>query len=129
METIAVPKRKVRFDVEGKIFEATELSVNYLMNSSLDADDNLELALSDAIGDITDEDLKKFGHETKQMIYLELLGFTFGKGITDQELTEMSEMFHMTLEEISSLEKTAITQLRGIMINRAPRNEEKEKKI
>lgn len=80
METKEIPKRRLRFDIDGKVFEAKELSIDYLMRSSFDAENNIDLAIADSIGEISDEDLKLFGVDTKQVIYLELLAFTFGGG-------------------------------------------------
>lgn len=130
MEEKKIPKRKINFDIEGKVFEATELSVNYLMHSAFDDENNIDLALKDSIGEITDEDLKLFGVDTKQLIYLELLSFTFGNGVTDEDLKQMSDLYSMSIEEIRSLDHASIAQLKGIMLSRktAERDKEHEKK-
>lgn len=128
MDTVPIPKRRVKLDIDGRIFKAKELSVAYLQQSLDDEEEAIDLAIQDSIGDITKEDLKSFGVETKNQIYFELVKFTFQTMITEEEKKSMCELFHIKEVEFDSLSSDAQLQMKSILDSRKPKDKESEKK-
>lgn len=129
MEVVRVPKRKFRFDIDGKIYEAKELSMAYLENSAINPEeDNADTAILDSIGEITQDDLKLFSIETKNILYTEIIRFTFQETLTEEEVSEISKEFGITPIELMALDRGAKEQLRNILNLRKTPEEDSEKK-
>lgn len=128
MEHRSIPRRRFIIDVDGTQYRAKELSMAYLTQMSQDNSEDAEQAILDSIGDIKDADLSNFGLETKSLMHMEILKFTFQHTLTDKDITEIRETFHLTDQEISALTIQSKDQLKGIIASRKPRDKVAEKK-
>lgn len=129
MEAIKIPRRFFKIDIDGKVFVAKELSVAYLEESMEDSTmDTAELAIADSIGEISKEDQKYFGLDTKNLVYAEIVKFTFQEALTASDLKEMSQAYHMNPNEIKALDRSAQIQMKNIMKSRQKRDKAHEKK-
>ncbi len=128
--TITIPKRRVTFDIEGKTFEATELSQRYLMDAILNPDtDTVEAALADALPDLSDDDLRYFGKDTREAIYYELVKFTYKPALTREDRETIAKETGMSEAEILSLSRDAQLQLRNVIAARKPADPSKKKRL
>lgn len=128
METKQIPRRKFILDIDGKKFTAKELSMVYLDRSDDDDDETVEEALKDSIGEITAEDLKNFGIETKSIMYMEIMKFTFADVLTDRDVAEIKSHFGISEAEIMAMSKDTKLDLKQIIESRKPRDTTDEKK-
>lgn len=128
MQTVPIHRRRVKLDIDGKIFKAKELSVSYLQQSLDDEEEAIDLAIQDSVGDITEEDLKGFGVETKNQIYFELIKFTFQTQITEEDQKNICEAFNIKVQEFESMNSDTQLQLKNVLDSRQPRNKDSEKK-
>ncbi len=124
----AIPRRRFIIDVDGKQYRAKELSMEFLSQMTDDGSDDTEQAIKDSIGDIDDKDLVHFGIETKSLIHIEILKFTFQDVLTQKDIAEIRETFHLTDQEIGALTIQSKEQLKGIIASRKPRDRDAEKK-
>lgn len=109
------PKRRITFNVEGKKFEAKELSARYLMDAALNPEkDTVDAAILDSIGELSEEDHKLFGQDTKEMIYVEIVKFTFKEKLGADERKALGLDLGLSVEEINGLTQDAQVQLRNI---------------
>ncbi len=120
--TVAVPKRKINFNIENKIFEAKELSARYLMDAMLNPDnDTVDAAILDSMGVISDEDHVLFGKDTKEMLYTEIVKFTFKERLSKEQKAALVKDTGLSESEIDSLSKDAQVQLKNIIESRSPK--------
>jgi len=122
-------RRRFNIDLDGRILKAKEISVQYL-DMQLDGSDEdlIDLALEDSIGEITKEDLKHFGLETKFDIYRAIMEFSFKPTLSNEDVEAITKEFNMTIEELSSLSRDAKIQLKNVLSSRIKRNKVAEKK-
>ena len=117
--TVSIPKRKFKIEIEGKIFEANELSLYYLTNATVNPDsDTIDAAIADALPDISDEDYKLFGVDTKSRIYQELVKFTFREPVTAEKRIRIAKATGLSEEEMRNLSRDSILQLNAIIEER-----------
>lgn len=127
---VKIPRRKFNIDIDGKVFEAKELSVAYFMEAQEDPlKDTADLAIEDSMGVIPDEDLKYFGIETKNLIYSEIIKFTLSEVFTAEDLKHASTELNLSVKELNALDRSAKVQIKAILGNRKPRNKVDEKKV
>ena len=126
---IQVPKRTIKFDIEGRVFEAKELSAFYIMDATTNpSSDTVDNAILDSMGVISNEDLHLFGRETKNILYAEIVKFTFQDKTINSDIEEISEALKLSKDEIKSLSMDAQVQLKNIINNRKPNSKESGKK-
>jgi len=122
--TVNIPKRKINFNIEGKIFEAKELSARYLLEAMQNPEsDTVDNAIADAMGELSDDDLQLLGKDGKEQIYMELVKFTFKEKTTKEEREAIAKAFFMSEEEINQLSSEALVQLKKIVDSRSPKGE------
>ena len=118
---ISIPRRVLTFEIEGKQFKAKELSAFYLAqaitNPELDSTDN---AIKDSMGDIPEEDLKLFGIDTKNIIYQELVKFTFKETLDKDQVKEIAKVTGLKEAEVKSLSASAQVELKNLIDARQP---------
>lgn len=125
--TVKIPKRRFQFDIEGKLFNATALSMHYLAEASLNPEnDTIDAALRDAMPDLTEEDSVLFDATTKERLYREIIKFTFSPAVSKEQRTNMMKMFSMKESEINSLSRESLLQLSSIAEARTPDNSKKK---
>ena len=127
--TVKVPKRRITFDIEGKLYEATELSAHYLMEATVNPEyDTIDNAIEDAMGALGEDDYKRFGIDTKEAIYREIVKFTFSNRPTSKDIKAIAEDTGMSVEEVSALSTDAQVQLKSIIDARTKTEDGKKKK-
>lgn len=127
---VEVPRRKFNIDIDGKIFVAKELSVAYLQETYENRElDSAEYAIKDSIGEIHAEELKHFGIDTMNLVYAEIIKFTFNPTLSAEDYKEICSEFNMKLEEVKALDRSAQIQMKNLVGARKPRDKESEKKI
>ncbi len=124
---VTISKRRFKMDIEDKIFEARELSAAYLFDAIQNPEnDTIEAALEDSM-DLTDEDNKLFGKDTKEAIYLEIVKFTFKEVINSKDVKKIQKAFSLTDDELNALSKDTKIQLNGLLSRRnKPPNQGKD---
>ena len=127
--TVQIPsKRKVKFDIDGKLFEVKELSMAYLMEATVNPEsDTMDAAIEDAMGHLNAEDYKHFGAETKALIYAEIVKFTFKEALSKEQKKETMKAHGLKAEEFEWLSKEAQVQLWKVMEGRKPVDASKKK--
>jgi len=119
---VSIPKRKFKLDIEGKVFEAKELSAKYLMNAVLNpAEDTHDEAIRDSLGELTTEDYVLFGLDTKERVYAEIVKFTFQERLEKEQIKKVCKGIGISEKELSGMSQDAQVQLHGIVEGREPK--------
>ncbi len=115
---ISIPKRRFQFDIEGKIFEASELSARYLLDAQQNPDtDTVDAALKDSMT-LTDDDYRLFGKDALEQMYSEIVKFTFEEKVSGKELIKVMEVLSLTDAEMQTLSVDVKVQLSAIIKKR-----------
>ena len=124
---IKIPRKKIQFDIDGKIYTANALSMYYLMQSTTNPEfDTIDEALKDCMPELTDEDYKHFDAETKQVLYKEIVKFTFDQKVDDDKKKEISEALNITEKEMASMSQDTLIALSGVVDSRQPDTSKKK---
>ena len=119
---VSIPKRKFKIDLEGKIFEAKELSAKYLMNAVLNPEeDTHDAAIKDSMGELSTEDYALFGLDTKERVYAEIVKFTFKERLVKEQVAKVCESTGLSEKELSGMSQDAQVQLNAIVEGREPK--------
>lgn len=128
MDVVKIPRRSFQLDIDGKVFVAKELSVEYLQEAMNNGSDNADLAIVDSMGTIQEDDLKYFGMETKNVVYGEIVKFTFQNVLSKEDITDIVKEFGITEAELNSLDRSTKAQLKAVLLGRKPQDKVAEKK-
>ena len=119
---VSIPKRKFNLDLEGKVFEAKELSAKYLMNAVLNpSEDTHDAAIKDSMGELSTEDYALFGLDTKERVYAEIVKFTFQERLGKEQIAKVCKSMGLSEKELAGMSQDAQVQLSGIVEGREPK--------
>ena len=119
--TVTVPKRSFNFDIEGRLFKATALSMRYLTDITVNPDnDTVDAALKDAMPQLTEEDYALFDNTTKERLYREIVKFTFSPAVTAEQRAAIMKEFNMDEGQLASLSRDALLQLNALVQAKKP---------